>query len=157
MAQRPKAITGDWALDKLRSYCAYQERSSKEVLQKLRNFHLSQNDIDHIILQLTKDDYLNEDRFAKAFVTGKFSIKKWGKVKIKAKLTEKGISQSIARQALLAIDNDEYFDALLQLAGNKFSTLGEVPSIKRKQKMVAFLVGKGYEIDLIWKAINCLE
>ena len=82
MYQAHKSYTIEEALAKLQKYCAYQDRCHKEVEQKLKQMRMIPEAIERIIVDLIQDNHLNEERFAKAYVRGKFNIKKWGKVQV---------------------------------------------------------------------------
>src|SRR5882757_6205956 len=79
-------ITPAQARGKIQKYCAYQERSHQEVKHKLHTYGLTVDEADEIISSLITDNFLNEERFAKAFAGGKFRIKKWGRNKIEHEL-----------------------------------------------------------------------
>ena len=79
MYDSKKSYTVDEALSKLQKYCSYQDRCHKEVEQKLKELRMIPEAADQIIMTLIDGNYLNEERFALAFVRGKFKIKKWGR------------------------------------------------------------------------------
>jgi regulatory protein len=150
-------ITVHDALEKLRSYCAYQERCHQEVMQKLRTYSLTQTEKEHIILLLIQGDYLNEQRFAESYVSGKVSIKRWGRNKIKQGLKAKGISNGLIETALKTIEQDRYFDNLVKLFVQKSSLVKESNPQKRTAKIAHYLLSRGYESNLIWEVINDQE
>jgi regulatory protein len=149
-----KIITVLDALEKLRSFCAYQERSHQDVWKKMATFQLNQNEREHIILLLIQGDYLNESRFAESFVSGKVNIKKWGRAKIKSKLRERGITDKLILTAMQQIDNGVYFENLRQVFTVKNNLIKEPNLTKRKYKLANYLLSKGYESNLIWEVIN---
>ena len=77
---------------KIKHYCAYQERCHGEVRNKLYSFDLKKKNVEDIIARLIEEDYLNEERFALAFARGKFRMKRWGKEKIFFALKQKHFS-----------------------------------------------------------------
>ena len=89
MLQRKQQYSKEQALQKLRHYCAYQERCHAEVKEKLYSFGLRKQMVEESIAQLIEEDYLNEERFAIQFAGGKFRMKQWGRVKIKHELKQK--------------------------------------------------------------------
>ena len=100
-------MTVSIANEKLKKYCAYQERSHKEVVDKLYKLGLYKNEVDQVLIALIQDDFLNEERFAQAFVSGKFRIKRWGRVKIKSHLKQKHISDYCIKKGMQEIDETE--------------------------------------------------
>lgn len=150
-------MTYNQVLEKLKHYCAYQERSQYDVLQKLWDFSLDEDERLNIIAQLISENYLNEERFATSFSEGKFRIKRWGKKKIKSKLKEKKVSSFCIDKGLKAIDEKEYFETLQSIIESKFNTTKANSIYQRKQKVANYCYQKGYESELIWEVINHLN
>jgi len=96
------------ALEKLKKYCAYQDRAESEVRQKLRSFALPPDEAEQIVNILKEEKYLDEERFVESFIRGKVNAKKWGREKIKAHLFSKGIPAVVIEEHLATIDNDQY-------------------------------------------------
>ncbi len=149
-----KHLTKEQAIQKLRQYCAYQERSHSEVKQKLWELGVWRSEHDEIIASLIEDDYLNEERFAKAFVGGKFRMKDWGRKKIYYGLKEKGISDYLIKQAMKEIDEDQYRKSLQELAEKKYESLKGEQYLMRKKKTMDYLLQKGYEPELVTGVVN---
>ena len=149
-----KYLTKEQAIQKLRQYCAYQERSHSEVKQKLWDLGVWRSDHDEIISSLIEDDYLNEERFAKAFAGGKFRMKDWGRKKIYYGLKEKGVSDYIIKLAMKEIDDEVYRKTLRELAEKKFALLKAEQYLVRKKKTMDYLLQKGYEPELITGVVN---
>lgn len=144
-----KYLTKEQALQKLKQYCAYQERSSREVVQKLWELGIRKADHDEIVSTLIEEDYLNEERFAKAFAGGKFRMLDWGRKKILYGLKEKGVSDYNIKKGMLEINEDDYQKALLEAAGKKYDSLKGEQFMARKKKTIDYLMQKGYESELI--------
>lgn len=152
------SITAEEALQKLKHYCAYQERCHQEVRDKLYSLGLHAKDVDALIAQLIEENYLSEERFAIQYAGGKFRLKQWGRIKIKYALKQKQISEYIIRKALTQIDPDEYMQTLHKLGEAKWKTLSsEKNMLNRKRKMQSYLLQKGYESDLTKEVIDALE
>src|SRR5690606_12616598 len=100
------------ALAKAEHYCAYQERSQQEVRNKLYEWGLWSDDVEELIAELIQTNFLNEERFAMAYVSGKFNIKKWGKVKIKQGLKLKKVPDKMILNALKSINYDDYLNTI---------------------------------------------
>jgi regulatory protein len=150
-------LTPDQALQKIKSFCAYQERCHMEVKQKLYIFGLYKIDVDKIIAQLIDENFLNEERFAIAFAGGKFRINQWGKVKIKYELQQKGISNYCISLALKNIDEEDYSITINKLTKAKWISLKKEQYIVREHKTKNYLIQKGYEHSLIDAAIKLLK
>jgi regulatory protein len=142
------------AREKIRRYCAYQERSQKQVSDKLKSYGLLPFVVDELLLELIQENYLNEERFAKAFARGRFSIKGWGKQKIKFALKAHGVSEPCIARALEEIVDDAYQEKLAQIAQKKWDALEGNHPRTRKQKVINYLMGRGYIYADIKLAIN---
>ncbi|HKL34672.1 MAG TPA: RecX family transcriptional regulator [Salegentibacter sp.] len=154
MKEPQKSYTVKEATIKLMQFCAYRDRSHKEVEEKLRKMNMIPAAQEQIIIQLMQDDFLNEERFARSFVRGKFRIKKWGKIKIKQELKFREISAPIIKNALTEIDQQKYNSTLYELAEKKLRLLKEPDNFKKKRKLADFLLRKGYESNLVYEATN---
>ena len=148
-----KQLDPSQALSKAEKYCAYQERSHKEVRDKLYSYGLWKKDVEEILTQLITSGFLNEERFAKAFAGGKFRMKKWGKHKIENELKHRGISSRCIQTGLKEIDTADYRKTLQQLIKKKAQTVTESNPFKKRNKVANFVIGKGYEPELVWSMI----
>ncbi len=144
-----KHLTKEQALQKLKHFCAYQERCHNEVKEKLYNLGVWKRDHDEIIATLIEENYLNEERFAIAYAGGKFRIKKWGRVKIKYELKQKQVSEYCIKKALKQIEEGTYLEVLGKLAKEKYALLKNEQYLVRKKKTIDYLIGRGFETGLI--------
>lgn len=142
---------------KLEALCAYQERCSWELDQKMIGWGVDSEDRGRLLAHLIEHNFLNEERFAQAFVSGKINIKRWGRVKIRQQLKQKKISDYSIQKAFSEIDESQYLSNLQQLAEKKWRTLGkEKDTYVSKMKVARFLSSKGYESDLIRESLENL-
>lgn len=145
-----KKLTKEQALQKLKHYCAYQERSHSEVKEKLNNLGVWKKDQDIMIAQLIEEGYLNEERFAIAFAGGKFRIKRWGRVKISYELKQKQVSAYNIKKALNQIDESDYLNTLQKLHKERWNSLKEEKDkLTRLAKTRSYLLQKGYEAEIV--------
>lgn len=142
------------ATKKLEYYCAYQERCHKEVQQKLRDMQMISEARDQIIAHLIKENYLNEERFARSFARGKFSMKKWGKNRIVSELKYRGISRFNIKTALKEIDDQHYLNTLDKLAQKRVSQIKETALQKRRRKLADYLLYRGWESHLVYEKVR---
>jgi regulatory protein len=149
-----KYLTKEQAIQKLRQYCAYQERSHFEVTQKLWDLGVHKAEHDEIISALIEDDYLNEERFAIQYAGGKFRMKEWGRKKIYYALKEKKVSDYCIKKALKQIDEETYLKKLNELAEEKYTLLKGEQYLVRKKKTMDFLLQRGFESELVTGAVN---
>ena len=151
-----KVYSYDQARVRIERYCAYRDRCQFEVEEKLRSFGLSSPDIDKLSTQLIETGFLDEKRFVIAFVTGKFRLKRWGRHKITQNLKEKRISNELIDAGLNEIDEEEYYETLQKLIRSKWedNMAGVYAS---KSRIARYTFAKGFETELIWKAIDLCE
>jgi len=142
------------ALTKAEHFCAYQERSQQEVRDKLYDWGLWPDAVEQTISRLIEGNFLNEDRFAKAYVKGKFNQKTWGKIKIKQGLKLKRVPDVLIKKALLTIDLDDYTAALTRLLEKKAASVTEKNEFKRRYKLQQYAMSRGYEADLIAEVLK---
>jgi regulatory protein len=150
-----KYLSLDEALLKMQQYCAYQERCQDEVRSKLIELGVYGVELENVIADLISENFLNEERFAKAFAGGKFRIKHWGRVKIVQELKLKKISEYCIRKALESeINEADYKATLLEVLNKKSNLLSESDKFKKNQKLALYAMGRGFEIELIWDCLN---
>ena len=150
-------MSKEQALQKLRHYCSYQERCHAEVKEKLYSFGLYKQTVEECISQLIEENYLNEERFAIQFAGGKFRIKHWGRQKIKQTLKLKRVSDYCIRKAIQEIDEEQYSKTLSKLAAQKWRTIkgAGITRFVKTQKTTTYLLQKGFEPELIRRAMKC--
>lgn len=139
---------------KAADYCAYQERSQQEVRDKLYTYGLHQNEVEEVISELIQENFINEERFAKAFIGGKFRMKGWGKRKILQSLKPHRISDYCIKKGLEEIDPDDYYVTLKKHAEKKLPSLKGQSDYIIRGKLSQHLAMKGFEGDLIREAIQ---
>ncbi|WP_324719805.1 regulatory protein RecX [Salinimicrobium sp. HB62] len=146
-----KSYTVKEATLKLMQYCAYRDRSQKEVEDRLVEMRMIPAAREEIIIKLMQENFLNEERFARSFVRGKFRIKKWGRLKIKQELKLREISSPIIKLAMTEIKENDYRSTLYALAEKKLALLTEGDKYKLRKKLSDHLLRKGYEASLVYE------
>lgn len=135
---------------KIESWCAYQERSPYETEKKLYELGLDAEDTSVLLAALISTNFLNEERFAQAFCSGKFRIKKWGKLKIVQHLKQHRISSYSIQKGLEEIDDADYFLSIESLIERKTDELKkEKNTWTKRAKIIRFLQSRGYEMEYI--------
>jgi regulatory protein len=149
-----KNLTKEQALQKLRHYCRYQERCQSEVKEKMWLLGVKKTDHDELLANLIEDDYLNEERFAVQFASGKYRLKHWGRIKIKYELKQKRVSEYNIKKAVSQIDDDDYLKTLKTIAEKRYNELKDEQWLVRKKKTIDYLLLKGYEQSLVNQMVN---
>jgi regulatory protein len=139
-------------LEKARKYCAFQERSIFDVKAKLSSWNVSESVVSEIILRLKKEDFINEDRYALAFATGKLRNNKWGRNKISYALMQKQIPDLTIQIALNSLDEDEYLKTLKAVLSSK--KINDDNEFRRNHKLVKYAQQKGFQPELSWKVLK---
>ena len=142
------------AIERLKNYCALQDRCQWDVTQKMKEWGLLEMTQKHILEILIQEKYVDEERFTQSFCRGKFLIKKWGKVKITNELKKKKISDICIKKGLEEIDLTEYDLLLENLLTKKNDTLRDKNHLTRKSKLARFLIQRGFEGNLVWDKIR---
>lgn len=151
---KPTDHTLSEATKRLENFCAYQERCHKEVVTKLWELGMRSHEIDQIVVHLIKENYLNEERFAKTYAHGKFSIKKWGRNRIVNELKKRNISKFNISSGLKEIEEEAYFRTFNLLAEKRWAALTEKNLQKKKKKLTDYLFYRGWESELVYTKIR---
>lgn len=150
-------LTYKEALAKAQNYCAYQERCHKELRSKLYEWGIPSTEREEIIVSLITDNFLNEERFAKAYAGGKFRVKKWGRNKIVRELKMRDISSYCITKALEEIPEDDYESTLKALLAKKNKLIRDKNHYTRKAKLAKYAIGKGFESAMVWDLLRSTD
>ena len=149
-----KPLTPDQVLDKIAKYCAYQERCTKDVRDKLKTYDILQEDREKILDYLLDNRFVNDERFAKSFVRGKINQSGWGMNKIRFHLVQKGIAKDIINEALQQTDEAVYRQRLIDILKTKSKTVKADSDFEKKRKLAAYAMQKGFEGGLVWEVLK---
>ncbi len=142
------------ALSRLQNLCSIQEKCSSDILNKLRQWNISENDREKIIASLKKDKFLDDKRFAEFFVRDKQKLNKWGKEKIKYALLHKGLEQDIIDDALSTLVPGNFEETLRELLSKKARELSKYKSFERKNRLIRFAIQRGFNYDLVFRIVD---
>jgi len=139
------------ALTKVMAMCSQSERCRFDIVAKLRQWELSEEEIAEAVDYLVKEHFLDEERFVRFFVNDKLRFNKWGKVKLKFILRQKQISETIIREALSQISDDLYMKILRNLLKTKVKSIKGDSGYERKGKLAIFAQSHGFEAELAFR------
>lgn len=142
------------AMKRAASFCAESERNVAEVERKLRKWGVDDDDIDSIIDRLKSDDFLNEERYCKAYINDRFRLNHWGKVKIRYELGKRDVDRQYIDAALANIDDDEYIEVLKEVVEAKRRTLKDTDTYSASAKILRYALTRGFESDIVSKVIK---
>lgn len=157
LSKNDKTYTVEEAQNKLKYYCAYQERCHQEVTQKLKEMKMIPEAIDQIVVHLIEENFLNETRFAQSFARGKFRIKKWGRHRITNELKKRNISKFNIKIGLKEIVEEEYQKVFFNLLDQKKTEYKHLTLLEQKKKIQSYFTCRGWEFELISEGLNSLE
>lgn len=149
-----KNITEQEAFLQLAALCAQAEHCEQEMRDKLKRWELDTATADRIIARLQKERYIDDARYARAFVKDKIRCNKWGRRKVEQALWQKRIADDIRQQVLGEIDENEYLDVLRPLLKQKRRTTKAENDYALNQKLVRFALGRGFTFDLIRQCLD---
>ena len=149
-----KPLTPAEALNKAAAYCTLCERCTSEVTSKLTQWGIEPSEQIKIIERLQQEGFIDEERYCRAFVNDKVRFNRWGRIKIRAALSEKRLPRELVSEAIENINEDEYMNALAEVISAKRRELKGKEDYAAQQKIMRHAASRGYEPSLIMKAIN---
>lgn len=145
------------AASKAASYCAHRERTAQDVLARLSGYGLSEEEQGAVVAKLRENDFINEGRYASAFASDRFRFNRWGRNKIRHALQMKKIAESSIERAIESLPQEEYRSEARNLIRTKMERLSDLSPYERKAKVAQYLIGKGYEADMVYSLIDEIE
>jgi len=152
-----KAMTEQEAYLQLAAICAQAEHCEQEMRDKMKRWELDETVQNRIIDRLTKERYIDNERYARAFVKDKIRYNKWGRRKVQQALWMKRIDTSLQQQVLDEIDEKEYLDVLRPLLKQKRKSVKAQSDYELNQKLVRFALGRGFTFDIIRQCLDVDE
>lgn len=143
-----------WFYQRAAKYCVASEKCSGDIERKLRDWEAPEEFFEEIILRLIAEKFIDDLRFAKAFVNDKYKFNRWGKTKIKHHLRQKLLPDNIINDALSYIDKDLYESILRDLLAEKQRQVKATSEYDLKVKLVRFAAGRGFESNLIFSILG---
>ena len=147
-------MTEQEAFLQLASLCANAEHCQHEMLEKMRKWELPENVKARVMARLVKEKYVDDTRYARAFVKDKIRYNKWGRRKVQQALWLKHIDSDIQQTVLDEIDDDEYLKVLKPLLKQKSKGIKAESDYERNQKLVRFALGRGFTFDIIRQCLD---
>ena len=149
-----KTITTEEAYLKLSALCASAEHCSGEMIEKMQRWGLSERAQAQVLAKLTEKQFIDDERFCRAFVNDKILYNKWGRRKIEQALYMKHVDKSIQQKVLDTIDPATYVEILRQLLQQKEKSIKAANDYERTQKLMRFALQRGFTMDIIHQCID---
>ncbi|MCP4311928.1 MAG: RecX family transcriptional regulator [Bacteroidetes bacterium] len=158
-SSKPGSDGGNYenALQRAAGLCSRQEQCTSHIREKLRNWNVADRDAEKIIRKLTEEKFLDDGRYAGSFARDKFKLNSWGKIKITHILKQKRVGEAEIENALSQIDQESWFHTCLEIIRGKSASLREENPFNRRGKLFRFAAGRGFEPDMIYKALDQIE
>ena len=138
----------------LAALCAKAEHCQYEMLEKMRRWELPEEAQARVMQRLTEERYVDDERYARAFVKDKIRLNKWGRLKIDQALWQKRIDFDIRKRVLDEVDNEEYLSILRPLLKQKRKSTKANSDYELNQKLVLFALGRGFSFDIIHQCLD---
>lgn len=138
----------------LASLCAQAEHCQWEMTEKMRRWEVDESAQARIIQRLTKERYVDDERYARAFVKDKVRYNKWGRRKVEQALWQKHIDEDIRQRVLDEVDDEEYLAVLRPLLKQKRKSIKANSDYELNQKLMRFAVGRGFTFDIIRQCLD---
>jgi regulatory protein len=149
-----KDMTEQEAYLQLAALCAQAEHCQQEMRDKMRRWELDETVQNRIVARLVKERYVDDERYARAFVKDKIRYNKWGRRKVQQALWQKRIDADIQQRVLDEIDEKEYLDVLRPLLKQKRKSIKAESDYELNQKLVRFALGRGFGFDIIRQCLD---
>lgn len=149
-----KVTTEQEAFLQLAALCARSEHCQYEMTEKMRRWELGDDLQARVIARLVSERYVDDERYARAFVKDKIIYNKWGRRKIEQALWQKHVDEDIRQQVLDEVDDEEYLSVLRPLLKQKRRTTKANSDYEMNQKLMRFALGRGYTFDLIRQCLD---
>lgn len=149
-----KSKTPQQAIVQLEALCARAEHCTSEMRRKLYDWGINRDDAEKIVSHLIRNRYVDDCRFARAYVKDKLIFGKWGRNKIKQGLIAKRITSEIIVDALDEIDEQQYMEILEHILNVKINSISDTDAYTRKMKLLRFAVSRGFEAGLVVELLN---
>ncbi len=142
------------AYSKMAQLCSRSEQCTADIRRKMVVYELVDEIVDEIITKLQKDKFLDDERFVKAYVSDKFRLNKWGKIKMQRYLKMKGLSDELIQEGLDSIDDEKYIAVLIKTMKDKAKTVKKKDKFERMGQIIRFTQNRGFEPELIHRYLN---
>ena len=152
-----KVMTEQEAYLRLAALCAQAEHCQQEMRDKMRRWGVDEVAQDRVVDRLVKERYVDDERYARAFVKDKIRYNKWGRRKVQQALWQKHIEQEIQQQVLDEIDEKEYLEVLCPLLKQKRKSTKAANDYEMNQKLMRFALGRGFTFDIIRQCLDVDE
>ena len=142
------------AYSKMAQLCSRSEQCSADIRKKILAYEIVDEIVDEIIEKLIEEKYIDNERFVKAYVNDKFKFNKWGRIKIRHYLRQKGLSDATIQKGMDKIDEEKYKKVLVKTMKDKAKTIKKKDKFTKMGQIIRYTQGRGFEPELIHRYMN---
>lgn len=146
--------TKNEAYKKMAALCSRSEQCTPDIRKKLTTFGLNEDETEEVLENLKGEKFIDDNRYSKAYVTEKFRINKWGRIKIRYQLKAKGLDEQTIQTGLDSLDEEKYKAALLKTMKEKARKVKKKNKFEKMGQIIRFAQSRGYEPELIHRFMN---
>jgi len=139
---------------KMAQLCSRSEQCSADIRKKILAYEIVDEIVDEIIEKLIKEKYIDDERYVKAYVNDKFKFNKWGRIKMRYYLHQKGLSDEVIQKGLDSIDEEKYKTVLLKTMKDKAKSIKGKDKFTKMGQVIRYTQGRGFEPELIHRYLN---
>ena len=147
-------LTPTQAMNRAAALCARSEQAPSDIREKLVKWGLNPGDVSRVLQQLREQGYIDEQRFARAFVNDRFNFNGWGRIKIAYQLKQKGIPGEVIDDAMAVIDEDAYRQRLVELLRAKWVNVKDREPRAAWAAMMRFAASRGFEASIAGECVR---
>ena len=148
-------MTYEMALQRLSALCASAEHCEYEMTEKMRKWEVEESDCERIMEYLRKAKFVDDERYARAFVKDKIKYNKWGRRKVEQGLWAKHIAEDIRQRVLDEVDESQYKSVLTDLLKSKRRSIKAANDYEMNRKLIKFALSRGFDYSIVRHCIDC--
>ena len=148
-------MTYERALQRLSALCASAEHCEYEMTEKMRKWEVEESDCERIMEYLRKAKFVDDERYARAFVKDKIKYNKWGRRKVEQGLWAKHIAEDIRQRVLDEVDESQYKSVLTDLLKSKRRSIKAANDYEMNRKLIKFALSRGFDYSIVRHCIDC--
>lgn len=142
------------AYSKMAQLCSRSEQCSADIRKKILAYEIVDEIVDEIIDKLIAEKYIDDERYARAYVNDKFKFNKWGRVKMRYYMHQKGLSDTTIEKGLEKIDEEKYIKVLVKTMKDKAKTIKKKDKFTKMGQIIRYTQSRGFEPELIHRHMN---
>ena len=148
-------MTYEMALQRLSALCASAEHCEYEMTEKMRKWEVEESDCERIMEYLRKAKFVDDERYARAFVKDKIKYNKWGRRKVEQGLWAKHIAEDIRQRVLDEVDESQYKSVLTDLLKSKRRSIKAANDYEMNRKLIKFALSRCFDYSIVRHCIDC--